>query len=126
MNKNNAILKPQSKTKLFGLQGEDIAAHALEKQGFTIAHRNYRKQYGEIDLIACKDDLLVFVEVKRRKKTQFDLEQLITVSKQKKIISVAKEYISRFDHDEKYCRFDVALIDGNSLTYLTDAFGEEF
>jgi len=119
------ILETQPHTKIFGLEGENIAARALEAQGFTITHRNYRKQYGEIDLVACKDDLLVFVEVKRRKKAYFDLENLITWSKQKKIISVAKEYIARFKHDKKYCRFDVALIDGNTLTYLPDAFGDE-
>ncbi|MCK5632360.1 YraN family protein [bacterium] len=108
--------------KKFGNEGEAITAAHLEKKGFTILHRNYQKLYGEIDLIAQKKDLLVFVEVKRRKHAYFDMNQLITVSKQKKIIMVANEYITRYAHDQKICRFDVALIEGETFTYLPNAF----
>ena len=110
--------------KKFGQEGEQLVAQTLEQKGFVIHHRNYRKMYGEIDLIASKNDLLIFVEVKRRKKAYFDLGLLITWSKQKKIIMVAKEYIARYDHINKVCRFDVALIDGNNLTYMPNAFTE--
>jgi len=107
-----------------GNAGEDHVARELEQQGFTIEHRNYRKRYGEIDVIASKKDLLVFVEVKRRKKAYFHLGELITWSKQRKIVMVAKEYIARYDHADKVCRFDVALIEGDTLTYLPNAFTE--
>lgn len=110
--------------KKLGQQGEDLTARMLEKKGFVIEHRNYRKRYGEIDLIASKKELLVFVEVKRRTRAYFHLEQLITPRKQRKIIMVAKEYIARYNQTEKVCRFDVALIDGNQLTYLPNAFTE--
>jgi len=113
------------KRKQLGIEGEQIVALTLERQGFSIEQKNYRKQYGEIDLIAKKKDLLVFVEVKRRKQAQFDLGQLITWSKQKKIIKVAQEYISRHNHEEMDCRFDVALIEGNNLTYIPNAFVDE-
>jgi len=46
--------------KKLGNAGEDLVARALEQQGFVIEHRNYRKRYGEIDLIASKKELLVF------------------------------------------------------------------
>jgi len=109
-----------------GKTGEEIVVTMLEQKGFSILDRNYRKRYGEIDLIASKGDLLVFVEVKMRKNPKFDLEYLITYSKQKKIVTVAKEYIARYNHDQKTCRFDVALIAGtkenHKLTYIPNAF----
>ena len=112
------------KRKLFGQEGEERVAFYLKQRGFVIEHKNYRKRFGEIDIIASKDDLLIFVEVKRRKRSYFDLSQLINWSKQKKIINVAKEYIAQHNHDQKYCRFDVALIDNDQLTYLQNAFQE--
>ena len=111
--------------KQLGIEGENYIAQTLEKDGFTIQHRNYRKRYGEIDIIACKDDLLVFVEVKCRKRAYFEATQLVPWGKQKKIIMVAKEYIARYDHADKVCRFDVALIEGGQLTYLENAFTED-
>jgi len=113
------------KRKKLGNQGEELVAKNLEQRGFTIQHRNYRKRYGEIDIIAQQDDLLVFVEVKWRKRAYFDARQLVPWSKQKKIIMVAKEYIARYDHADSVCRFDVALIEGGRLTYLPNAFTEE-
>ncbi len=47
-----------------GRLGEDIACEYLVKRGFSIRDRNYRKKWGEIDIIATKDNKLHFVEVK--------------------------------------------------------------
>lgn len=114
---------------LLGKAGEERVAQYLEKHGFSILEKNYAQRTGEIDLIACKGELLVFVEVKMRTETSFDLCEVITYSKQKKIISVAKNYLARHDQDHttKSCRFDVALIDNatNRLTYLPDAFRDQ-
>jgi len=113
-----------------GRAGENIVAKNLKKKGFSILHRNYTKQYGEIDLIACKDNLLIFIEVKMRKNPMFDLSYLITSNKQKKISKVAKEYVSRYNHNTKTCRFDVALIVGteynHELTYIPNAFESHY
>ncbi len=113
-----------NKRKKLGQDGENLVSKYLSQKGFAIVAQNYRKRYGEIDLIAQKKDLIVFVEVKRRSKRFFDMCQLITFSKQKKIILVAKEYIARYGHDQKVCRFDVALIEGDRITYLPNAFTE--
>lgn len=49
----------------FGKKGEDMAAEFLQKQGYKIIGRNYRKPWGEIDIICqAPDKTLVFVEVK--------------------------------------------------------------
>jgi putative endonuclease len=46
--------------------GEDLATQFLKKKGYKIIERNFRKGYGEIDIICLKDKTLVFVEVKTR------------------------------------------------------------
>src|SRR3989338_5050689 len=47
-----------------GNLGEDIAARFLEGKGFEITERNYRKKFGEIDIVAKKEEIIHFVEVK--------------------------------------------------------------
>ncbi len=46
--------------------GEELAAEFLRKKGYKIIERNFRKGYGEIDIITVKSKILVFVEVKTR------------------------------------------------------------
>lgn len=47
-----------------GRLGEDIAVKHLENKGFAVIERNYLKKYGEIDIVAKKDGIIHFVEVK--------------------------------------------------------------
>lgn len=54
-----------------GKLGEDLATEFLKKQGYKILERNFRKGYGEIDIIAIDHDVLVFVEVKTRTSDAF-------------------------------------------------------
>lgn len=51
-------------TRKIGELGELIACEYLVKKGFSITTRNYRKSWGEIDIIANKDSLIHFIEVK--------------------------------------------------------------
>ena len=53
-----------SKTQQTGELGENIACKFLVKQGFAIVERNYTKKWGEIDIIAKKEEKLYFIEVK--------------------------------------------------------------
>ena len=50
-----------------GRLGEQLAAEHLERLGHTIVCRNHRTRFGEIDLIACDGETLVFCEVKTRR-----------------------------------------------------------
>ena len=56
----------KSNNLLLGKKGEDIATDYLLHHGYTIVERNFRKRYGDIDIVARKGDTLVFVEVKTR------------------------------------------------------------
>ena len=74
-------MKHQNKT--IGVKGENMASDYLESHSYNIIQRNFRaKQYGELDIIAQKGDLLVFVEVKTRIGNEFGRpEEAITSGK---------------------------------------------
>lgn len=115
--------------KIFGAHGEDLVARTLEQQGYIIIGRNYKKRYGEIDLVATKDDEIVFVEVKTRASCFVEPESLISPAQQKKITITAKTYIAEHNLEDYTCRFDAALLIGISpnqeLTYIPNAFTDE-
>lgn len=52
-------------------KGEDLACEYLKKKGYKIIERNFRKSYGEIDIIAIYRNILVFIEVKTRTNDKF-------------------------------------------------------
>ncbi len=96
-----------------GREGENIAVEYLKKRGYRIIERNFRTRYGEVDIIGYQGRTLVFFEVKmRRFETSYPPEEAVNERKQKKIINVAKEYLSYktdlppFDH----VRFDVIAV----------------
>lgn len=73
--------------------GEDKACEYLKKIGFKILERNYRKTYGEIDIIALDKDVLAFIEVKTRTSDQFGSPlEAITYWKLKSLIKTAQYY----------------------------------
>lgn len=109
-----------------GKEGELLVAQYLQKNGYRIIAQNYRKRFGEVDIIAQKKDTLAFVEVKWRHDPLIDPAELISPSKQKKIISIAKHFLSQHNNVEIVCRFDAALIENNNnsieLRYIENAF----
>ena len=73
--------------------GETAACNYLKERGYEIIERNFRKGYGEIDIIAVKEDLLVFVEVKTRSNNKFGTPfEAISSKKLGKLITGAKFY----------------------------------
>lgn len=107
--------------KVFGKEGEEKVAAYLKKLGFTIREHNFFSKYGEIDLIASKKELLVFVEVKTRKTKDHLLHDIITYSKQQKMIKTASYYCSTLS-SEYAIRFDVAFVHENEIEYIEGAF----
>lgn len=100
-----------TRQKTFGKLGEDCAATFLEAAGYTIIARNFRIRSAEIDIIAQRDNVLVFVEVKARSNIRHGLpSEAVTLRKQKKIIEAAGVFLQ----DERFCdcacRFDVVEV----------------
>lgn len=74
-------------------KGEQIASDYLSKKGYKIIDRNFRKGYGEIDIIATKDNTLVFIEVKTRTSNLYGTpEEQISYFKLKSLIKTAQFY----------------------------------
>ena len=106
-----------------GKSGEDLAAAELERRGYAILARRYRTRHGEIDIVADDDGTLVFIEVKVRATRECgSAAEAVTRDKQRRLGSMAADYLARHDLSEVACRFDVVAIDGEVLTVIYDAF----
>lgn len=114
-----------------GKAGEDLVAAYYENLGFKILDRNYiqrfGKQMGEIDLVASKQNEIVFVEVKTRASARFGTAfEAVDFSKQRKLVNMAKLYLSVHPDCQAYNpRIDVASVDvdnkENPVIILTNA-----
>lgn len=91
--------------------GEEFVCEFLEKNSYEILKRNYTIRGGEIDIIAKKDDIVAFIEVKTRvKNSMVSGLNAITTTKKMRIIKTAQHYF--FNNSiELQPRFDVALVE---------------
>jgi len=123
---SNSSQSPNSRA--LGTLGENLVAEWLLLQGWEILHRQYHCRWGEIDIIALGKDesssqnrgipdhqfpTLAFVEVKTRRRGNWDLGGMLAVSaaKQAKLWQTAEIFLSnRPDLANNSCRFDVALV----------------
>jgi len=60
-----------SSTKQTGNYGEELAQKYIVEQGFKILHTNWRYKNWEVDIIAEKEDILHFIEVKTRQESPY-------------------------------------------------------
>lgn len=102
-----------------------MAADYLMKNGFEILARNYRCKIGEIDIIAIKDNILRFIEVKYRSSNDFGYSlQAVSKAKQTKIFKTAQWFINERNIGENIpCSFDVIAIQGNHIEYIFNSYG---
>jgi putative endonuclease len=93
-----------------GLSAETRAAAYLMAKGYRILARRFRTPYGEIDLVARKRNLLVFVEVKARGSLD-EAAYAVTPRQQQRIINAAQAWLMAHpEHAEFDMRFDAMLI----------------
>lgn len=124
------ILENQKNSTEKGAIGEALAVREMKKHGYTILEQNYRSGHGEIDIIAKKDDIIVFTEVKRRTSdTHGTPAEAVDKAKQSRIIRTAQAYLALQEWYDYPCRFDVAEIlekDGQTyFRYTENAFWQE-
>jgi putative endonuclease len=95
----------------FGKLGEQLAEDFLIKKGYTILHRNWRYSHYEIDIVALKNDLPHFVEVKTRSSKQFgEPEESVTKKKIRFLLQAADEFL--FRHPQ-YKNFQIDILSIN-------------
>ncbi|MFY7862136.1 MAG: YraN family protein [Chitinophagales bacterium] len=75
-----------------GKKGEELAKEFLISKGYSILARNYRIGRAEIDIIAFKDDILYFIEIKTRSELDFTPQDILTTSKQRMLTEAAEKY----------------------------------
>jgi putative endonuclease len=94
----------------FGLSAETRAAVLLLLQGFRIVARRWRGPIGEIDIVARRGRLLIFVEVKARDLLD-DAAEAVGPEQQRRIALAAEAWLARHPQDgNREIRFDVVLI----------------
>jgi putative endonuclease len=92
----------------FGELGERIAERWLRRQGWRIVQRRFRSGHRDIDLVAERDGLVAFVEVKARRGQRFgDPVQAVNWKKQRELGRSARVWIARHGRAPEAYRFDV-------------------
>jgi len=94
-----------------GQIGEEAAAAFLQRRGYHILERNFRNQWGEVDIIAKDKDTICFIEVKTRRTENFGAPfESVTRAKQRKLTHVALGYLKARESNEGNARFDVVSV----------------
>lgn len=110
-----------------GRKGESLARVHLENTGYQIIDQNWTHDRAEIDLVAYKDDVIIFTEVKTRTGNWFgEPEDFVDARKQKLLVKAADEYIYLKQHEGEV-RFDIIAIlfdkqNNYTLKHIEDAF----
>jgi putative endonuclease len=109
-----------------GDTGEKVVELWLVKNGFKILAKNFTCRCGEIDLIAIKNEVVAFVEVKTRMNEYFPTALVVNKTKQRKMIKTAQQFALKYKLFEHVLRFDVAVVtfDANmpQVNYIPNAF----
>jgi putative endonuclease len=106
-----------------GRAGEALAASILEAKGWSILARNFRGRRGEIDLVAQKDGVLAFVEVKNWGGFgASELERAIGPAKRRRIVETAKIFLAQYrEYSNARIRFDVLLLSGEGAVHRIES-----
>ena len=97
-----------------GTTGEAMAAVYLLEKGYHILHQNWRHWHWEVDIIAEKENILHFIEVKTKRTRQYGYpENNVDKKKIKNLINAAEEYLYQ-QPQWKRIQFDIL-----SITMLT-------
>ena len=116
-----------------GKWAEDLVARWYEQHGYVIVARNWRSKRGELDVVACKNGVLVVCEVKARASNAFGTPaEAVTLAKQLKVrratadfrasMRVANDPCATLVNTTRTVRFDVACVLGTQLEMLEDIF----
>jgi len=113
-----------------GRRGEEAAARYLRRHGYRVVERNLRLAGAEVDLVVEKDDLVCFVEVKSRGRSdRGDPLEFVDRNKQQRLIRAARLFCARRRWQGHGVRFDAVSVletgSGLEINHLPDAFVEE-
>ncbi len=109
--------------KVVGLKGELEALKYLKDNKYKILEQNYKNRLGEIDIIAFKKGVYVFIEVKSRDSLRFGRpSEAVDKSKQRKIRNTASLFLLQNKIHDKPIRFDVIEVIYDRISHIENAF----
>jgi putative endonuclease len=112
---------------VLGKIGEDLACLELQRRGYAILARRYRRRVGELDIVARDGRTIVFVEVKAREHNGFgEGAEAVTGLKRRRIVRLAWDYLLRHRLAGVPCRFDVVSIRMVSGAPVIDVYRNAF
>ncbi|MEM6375258.1 MAG: YraN family protein [Pseudomonadota bacterium] len=109
-----------------GISAEHIVARYYEDRGAQILERRFRGTAGEIDLIVCQSEVVIFCEVKASK-DKFRAAASLSKHQQRRLCQTAEEFLGTLpDGQLTEMRFDLAVVDAQGMPeILQNAFGQE-
>ena len=111
--------------KIIGDKGERKVALIYMLKGYKILSRNFSCRYGELDIVALKNDTVVIVEVKTRKNDRYaEAKEFVNYSKQNRIRNTADLFLQQNNLSDHIIRFDVAEVytDTDTVNIIENAF----
>lgn len=94
-----------------GRRGEDLAIAWLQRESYSILERNWRCPYGELDVIAERDGVIIGVEVKTRTSaTMGEPEEAVTPAKQRKLLLTVQTYLMEMGAEQRPYQLDVIAV----------------
>lgn len=113
-----------------GAKGEELAMLHLRANGFKILFRNWRYGHKEVDIIAEKNNMLHFVEVKARSQFYFEEPKQAVVRKKQNNIILAADGFMQQHNDGREASFDIVSIvfykNHHELEFIENAFEPNF
>ena len=119
----------QTARQVLGVTGEGLARRHLEQRGYRFVAANWRRTYGELDLIMRDGDVLVFVEVKTRSGERLvTAEESLTAAQARRLLLAAQSFLAqRADLAGLFWRIDFVAVTlaptgaVSRLTHIVDA-----
>lgn len=105
----------KTSTKAKGDKAENLAKEFLQNSGFEIVDTNYYTRYGEIDIVAKKDSIYHFIEVKSGK--NFEPLQNVTPKKLNRVIDSVHIYLANHSLDTAFC-VDIITIRNEEIAFF--------
>ena len=130
----NRLVKASAAARVArGKWAEDLVSRWYQQHGYVIVARNWRCKRGELDVVACRDAVLVVCEVKARASNAFGTPaEAVTLAKQLKVrratvdfrtsMRVSSDPFAPLVNMARSVRFDVACVLGTQLEMLEDIF----
>ena len=106
-----------------GARAEQLAADLLRREGYHIVEQRFRWHRHDVDLVARKGALVVFVEVKSRLGGRYGAAaDAVGWRKRRELVRAATAWLQRSGRPNDVCRFDVVTVEGARVEWLQSAF----